>query len=352
MRKIFNLPKIAIHSLICIGFMLFPLIASPRSSVFQTLHFGPPEVQGLINSALLIGFFYLNYLIIIPGLSLRTHYFKWIFLIFVAYMAVIFLPETITKTLGFEFHHPFHKEGMRPPPRHEPDLFRDFMRKYQLQESTLKFLLILTLSFLLSANKKWKQYREEKRQAELSYLKSQVNPHFLFNTLNGIYSLSIVDPQKTPDSILKLSELMRYVISEIKKDMVPLNNEIDYLQNYIDLQKIRLGDTVDIIFKIDKDSYDYKIAPLLMIPFVENAFKYGVSSASPSVISIDLLIRERKLIFKVSNKKPPTEINTRTNTGIENVKQRLELTYPQMHNLKITETDQEYNIELQILLKR
>lgn len=351
MRKALNLPKIAIHSLICVGFILFPLIASPRSSVFQTLHFGPPEVQGLINSALLITFFYFNYLIIIPGLSLRKHYFKWLTIIFVAYVAIILLPETITSAIGFDSPPPFHKEGIKPPHR-EHDLFRNFMRKYQFQESTLKFLLILTLSFLLSANKKWKQYREEKRKAELSYLKSQVNPHFLFNTLNGIYALSMIEPEKTPVAIIKLSELMRYVISEIKNDLVPLNNEIDYLQNYIDLQMMRLGKTVEIIFKVDTTTEDYKIAPLILIPFVENAFKYGISSESASIINISLSVNEAKLTFRVSNKKVQNETNEGTNTGLENVKRRLEISYPQAHNLKITEYKDSYIVELQILLKQ
>ncbi len=174
----------------------------------------------------------------------------------------------------------------------------------------------------------------------------------MFNTLNGIYALSIVDPQKTSVAIIKLSELMRYVISEIKKDLVPLNAEIDYLQNYIDLQIMRLGDTVEIIFKVDVTSEDYKIAPLILIPFVENAFKYGISSESPSIINIVLSVDEAKLDFKVSNKKVQNGTNEGTNTGIENVKRRLEISYPQAHNLKISESKDNYIVELQILLKR
>ncbi|MGC3979417.1 MAG: histidine kinase [Paludibacteraceae bacterium] len=223
-----------------------------------------------------------------------------------------------------------------------------FMRTFQFQELILKFTFVLLLSFLLKTNELWKETREEKRKAELAFLKSQVNPHFLFNTLNGIYALSLEESQKTPEAIVKLSELMRYVVVEIEKEYVLLKNEIDYLQNYIDLQRMRLGNTV----KINLDSSDIepqmKISPLLFIFFVENAFKYGVNTSKVSEIDIQFKSIGNDLYFKSKNEIGNKKADNTIQKGLENVIRRLELIYPQRHMLKTTYNENEYIVELSI----
>lgn len=351
--------------------MLLPLMASPRYSVFQTLQLGPPELRGLINSTLLIFFFYANYLYFIPQLYQKKKQFSWILIALVSLLAVSFLPFQLVDKIDIKtmdnhremnpthriekpafsdgFHSP-HDNGPRKP-RHDKGM--DFVRSFQLMESTLKFLVVLILSFLLSANKKWKLSQEEKQKAELQYLKSQVNPHFLFNTLNGIYSLSLENSTKTPDAIVRLSELMRYIITEINKDLVPLQNEIQNIQYYIDLQRLRLGNTVKVNFTKTNVNPDIEISPLLLIPFVENAFKYGVSPEIESEISISLIVSNSEIIFATANKKQKFRDSTNsTNTGLENVKRRLELAYPASHQLLINDTETDYFVELKLGIKK
>lgn len=213
-----------------------------------------------------------------------------------------------------------------------------------------RFLLVATLSFLMRTTQMWKQSREEKRMAELSYLKSQVNPHFLFNTLNGIYFLSLDESKKTPEAILKLSDLMRYVTTEIEKEYVLLENEINHITNYIELQKLRLDKTIDVRLDISNTNQQMMISPLLLIPFIENAFKFGVNPEKVSIIEIRIETIDNFLQFRISNEKSSLIVNGGTKTGIENVKRRLELQYPNKHKLSIIDNDFDHCVELKLEL--
>jgi len=327
--------------------MLLPLIASPRSSVFDMLNMGAPETRDLFNSALLIVFFYLNFYFFIPRFYLRKQFVQWALIIICSFAVVFFMPSLFIPDFG---SHPdfrtFH--GMHPPHHlHENSIFKSFI----LEETLTKFLVLLVLSLLLRTSEQWKKSQEEKRKAELSYLKLQINPHFLFNTLNGIYSLALDESKNTPDAIVKLSELMRYVISDISKDFVPLQNEIEHLINYIDLQKLRLGDTVEINFDVICKAETLYIAPLLFISFIENAFKYGINTASTSLIYIKLHVVEDKMEFEVRNKIGSfTGFQIQNGTGLENVKRRLELTYPDNYELEINNNQQDFIVKLNINL--
>jgi hypothetical protein len=356
--------KILIHIATCCAFLLLPFISMPRSSFFNAdFNFGPMEIKGVINSALLILFFYFNYYYIIPEVFRRKKYYIWIIITLLSFIVIILLPQFIVtdfKPLGGHFNPP--PDGFRGHENHRPmnefsgdrPLFF-FMRDMMFQESLLKFILVLVFSFLLQINSWWKKTQEEKRAAELSYLKSQVNPHFLYNTLNGIYALALNKSAKTPEAIIQLSELMRYVTDEIKNDFVPLHNEIQYISHYIELQKIRLEDTVSVVFEADEtDNESPKIAPLLLIPFVENAFKYTLTNNEKAEIKIAIHVNEKdELYFTVRNHiHPGGGSDSRIGTGIENVKRRLELTYPQAYNLLINKDKHIYVVELKLKLKK
>ena len=346
--------KITIHTLGCIAFLALPFVSSPRDSFFSHWMFGPPEFKGLINSALLILFFYINYYYFIPEYFQRKKYFIWGLVTFVCFAVVLLLPHLIVDSLDRSVWSempdlPKHEHR----PNHPHNQGTIFFRYFMFQESLFKFLVVWGLSFLLKIDQLWKKSQAEKRMAELSYLKSQVNPHFLYNTLNGIYALSLEDSRKTPDAIVKLSELMRYVTSEIENDYVSLNKELKYIENYIDLQKLRLGDTVDVKFQKKLFSEDYLIAPLLLIPFVENAFKYGISNNN-SVIEMHAETSEKgELVFTVVNEKVVSHSSyTNKGSGLENVKRRLELMYIKQYELKIRNTDKKYFVELKLKLKK
>lgn len=188
---------------------------------------------------------------------------------------------------------------------------------------------------------------------ELDFLKSQVSPHFLFNVLNSIYWMSEKNDPKTPKTVLQLSNLMRYVLYEVKDDEILLNKEIDFIVNYIDLAKLRYGDTVAIKDDIRSVDEPYKIIPLILIPFVENAFKHGPDrNRDHAWVEVSLKMDNDRLIFNVKNGvNDLVEKSVFGGVGMRNVARRLELGYPGRHKLDIKNNDGIYSVELIIDLK-
>ncbi len=169
---------------------------------------------------------------------------------------------------------------------------------------------------------------KEKVETELNFLKSQINPHFLFNTLNNIYALARKKSDETPEVVLKLSKLLRFVLYEAEAKLIPISREIEFLHDYIDLQKIRFGDRLDLTFKHQIDNAHQEISPLILIPFVENAFKHGASqSTEKSYIHIDLKVREKILKLKVENSLETNSDIESEGIGLKNLRRQLELTY-------------------------
>jgi two-component system LytT family sensor kinase len=188
---------------------------------------------------------------------------------------------------------------------------------------------------------------------ELSFLKAQVNPHFLFNTLNNIYSLAVRKSDDAPQAVMMLADMMRYVLSDAQSDHVPLDKDLEYISEYIKLQKLRLTDKVTIQYTVTGNTADREIAPLMLIPFVENAFKYGTSTHEESTITIDIRIEGDKLIAYVVNKlvSQAVQMQKATGTGLVNVRRRLELLYADRHTLDInTDDDGYYKVYLQLNL--
>jgi two-component system, LytTR family, sensor kinase len=188
-------------------------------------------------------------------------------------------------------------------------------------------------------------------ETELKQLKDNVNPHFLFNTLNSIYALTLTDNRKASDVVIKLSELMRYMFTTAQNASVSLEKEVDYLTNYISLEQIRLNKEAVIRFE-KKGLFSTKnIAPLLLLPFVENAFKHGVETQSQNItVEIDLALQENDLFFQVKNSKPQHNLADKTGTGLSNIKKRLQLLYPEKHELTIKDEKETFLIKLWISL--
>lgn len=241
-------------------------------------------------------------------------------------------------------------------------VFRVFFPNPLLQISgfftTIIYIIVTSaLRFLgMNISQQYKIQEVEFKQVktELNLLKSQINPHFFFNTLNSLYALSLEKSDKLPSTILKLSELMRYALESSKQKEVLLTNEIKFIENYIDLERIRLEENVNINFYINGNVGEKIIAPMLLITFVENAFKHGLSNAvGKGFLNINLKINDNFLKFVVANSREKIEDEFKpkgTKTGLENVRKRLEYIYPRKHKLNISETENEYCVSLIINL--
>ena len=197
----------------------------------------------------------------------------------------------------------------------------------------------------------WMRAQQEKITAELQLLKAQVHPHFLFNTLNNIYSFSLENSPKTPGLILKLSSLLSYMLYDCKTDEVRLENEIKIMKNYIDLERERYGNKIEISWSVDGEIKDKFIAPLLMLPFLENAFKHGTSEQiEKSWLSVDISVMHGTLKCKIANSKNEYVSLRANGIGINNVKKRLEFIYPGKFDLKINDEGDFFVVSMMLIL--
>lgn len=196
------------------------------------------------------------------------------------------------------------------------------------------------------------QLKNENLETELKFLKSQINPHFLFNALNNIYTLAYIQDQKAPEMILKLSDMLRYILYDCTSQEVPIDKEISYINNYVELQRLK-NDELDVKVAIDQGIGGHtKIAPMLFIPFIENSFKHSkIEDTENGWIALSLSQQEGQLCFKISNSKPNTEFTKDKvgGIGLQNVRRRLELLYPQQHQLTINDNEDSFEVELLLL---
>lgn len=239
-----------------------------------------------------------------------------------------------------------------------------FISYYKWWEVAAFFLVFICVTTLLKLSKSWfvvnrlqRQLLEtdkQRVQAELKALKAQVNPHFFFNTLNSIYSMSLDKDERLPGTILQLSGLMRYFLYESREDLVPLSKEINMLNAYIALQKIRSDEKLEITTEMEEHAGEQRIAPLLLITFVENAFKHGAKgSTGKAFIKIKLTTAQNTFNFRVENNIGVVDKGAHDDLGglgLDNVKRRLELIYPQRHRLLIENSDQIFLVHLQLQL--
>ena len=337
--------QIAFHVIGCTIFLLLPIIFWPGEGGIGEFFSDDRAVRGYLNNILVLLFFYLIFYLLIPRLYFQKKYYLFILIILACYFIISLLPEIL---VPFQGHgHPLPE----PEPGHRPRLGGNRLL-FRMGHNLVFFLAVVFFSLLLKINNRLKKTEKEKLKAELSYFKAQINPHFLFNTLNTIYSLAIQKAENTPEAVVKLSGMMRYVISDASHDYVPLEKEIRYISDYIELQKIRFDKTVKIDY-IPCDAEPGKIiAPLILIGFIENAFKFGVNPEEDSRIEIIISLSGSDLHMTVFNKKVNNLKDTETSggLGISNAKQRLALLYPDKHRLVIGETETEFNVDLYINL--
>jgi hypothetical protein len=347
--------KILFHVIIWVFFILTSLIQFYESPFTINNDFYVQWFTGII-------LFYLNYFYLVPTLLLEKKY--WLYFAFVLALIILFMVIRMTYFMP-EFK-PVRHINMMPPREDMKFILKGHRVKAVMARQPLFFkigpslfyILIITISAIIRTltefynNQQNKLIAETHRtNTELIYLRKQTNPHFLFNSLNSIYSLAHKKSDLVPDAIVTLSELMRYMLYETDNKTVALEKEINYIQNYIELQKLRLNNIEDIYINVHGDTKNKFIEPLLLISFVENAFKYGTDYKGAAHIKIKITIFENSLDFWIENTienyvKDPEN----SGIGLVNIQNRLDLLYPNAHQLTITQDNKLYQVHLSLNL--
>jgi len=298
----------------------------------------------LFHISLIIGI-YINLLVLIPGLLSKKRYFLYgVLLVLLILATAMFNLFFFDQWVGYIM----------------PGYY--FISYYEFIDIVKFVVVYIGITSLIKLSKAWfelsetnrrlSQLQKEKIETELKALKGQINPHFLFNSMNSIYSLALNQSPKTPEIILKLSEIMRYIIYEANVDYVDLTKEVEYLKDYIDIQELRTNKRASLLFEVTGELNNIRIAPLLFFPLVENSFKHGIKGATgKSFVHIHLHVSEKNLVFAIENNKGiPVDIekNHFQGIGLDNVRKRLEMIYPGLHELTITETSETFKVVLTI----
>lgn len=343
------------HVFIIALFLVVPTLANvrPPEEPFFTMTRG--FIQDTIANALLLVFFYLNYYVLIPRFFFRGEYVQYVVCVILFLSLAFSVPHLVglhLQDFGSDLPTPPSSDGgpqgplpyggPPSPPSLVPKVLDEFRRHLYL------FFCAIFFSFLLKIREHLAELRGERVKAELLLLKSQINPHFLFNTLNSIYVLSIKKDDRTSPAIIHLSGLMRYVIKDANNDKIPLLREIEYIRNYIELQRARLGDTTRIRFEVSGEPDNKAIAPLLLITYIENAFKHGVNpDEEDCIVEVNIQVTDTWLKMFVFNRKVSLAQDVdSTGIGIANTGERLRLLYPGKHKLDIEEDDKTYSVTL------
>lgn len=344
-----------IHVFFISLFLVLPTLAFVRPPGESILTLTRIFVQDTTANFVLLCFFYLNYYLLLPRYFFTKKYIAY-FLFVLLFLVIAFtLPFFMGKLVPTGMTGP--GPGSKPGPPAFPDfdsqqislptfVFDEFRRHLGL------FFTAVFFSFLLRTRQHLAEVKEEKLRAELSSLKSQINPHFLFNTLNSIYTLSVKNDSRAPEAIIHLSGLMRYVIKEAQDHRIPLQKELEYINNYMELQKARLGDTALIRFDSSGTAANKEIVPLILITYIENAFKYGINpDVDDCRVEVQLQITETGLRMFVFNRIVPLAGSIEsTGIGITNTAERLQLLYPDKHKVEVIKNDETYSITLTLEL--
>lgn len=293
---------------------------------------------------------YLNIYIFMPKFVFKRKYITFVVLLLASLFVMLLVKFNLTYYLVSENVWP---EGTEPISNLTLNYSIDMMIG-ELYVITFVTAIKITMDWL-KEHKRLTDLEKLQLETELLFLRSQISPHFFFNTLNNIYALSLENSKKTPKIIIKLSELMRYLLYETKKKKQSLEKEIICIQNYLDLERIRFDEKLEVNMTISGDIKNKKIAPILLLSFIENAFKHGANKNIGKIrIDIDFNIIEDFLYFRIANPIPTItkfeqQLNTTSGIGLQNVKKRLALGYKSdEYNLEIKNLDQLFVVELKI----
>ena len=343
--------QIVIHLAAWLCFLLLPFLFYPRPREIDFSFFKDHYLTTffIVNNGFIIAFYYLNTYLFLPKLLDQKKFFSYTALILALLVFYTFLPR---------IYHTLFAGSAPPISGNRPGGPNNRVRPVANPFNLAIFLLVFVFSTGIRVINQWlrseahnKEIANEKLKAELSFLKAQINPHFLFNTLNNIYALATAQSEHTAAAVMKLSSIMRYVLTEARNDLVPLEKEIQFTSHYIELQKMRLTDKTSIEFSVRGEPLGRQIAPLLLLPFVENAFKYGISTRERSPINILLEIKDNSLYFSICNQKHPNtllRVSDNTGIGISNTKRRLDLFYEDRFSLEIQDKSNEFIVHLKV----
>jgi hypothetical protein len=359
MKKRTNGPtiRVVLHILVWAILLALPLYSVKRlqfSSDFLLIYYSYTIINGLL--------FYANYLLLIPKLFFRKRRISY-YLSALALIVCFYFVADISNNIVIGYLEKKNPEGLErrlPPPRGMRLKFPVAGPHVMGYVSSSLLIVFLSLGVkVLERQSRIEKMQEEmekaKLNAELAFLKNQISPHFLFNTLNNIYSLIGTNQEDSQKAVLKLSKLMRYLLYESEQGNTRLSSEIDFMNNYIDLMKLRMSQKISLSVSFPEKYEDKNIPPLLFVPFIENAFKHGVSYRDKSFIDISLKVSGDYVMFRsvysVSKvKKEKKEEEEHNGIGLENAKKRLNLLFPGKHDLKIKKSDYEFEVLLDIKL--
>jgi two-component system LytT family sensor kinase len=317
----------------------------------------PPEfwVKQVLINLTWAGLFYANYFVFTPRLLYNQRTGTFVILVITTLFVVVFLNSWLDNFLGVPeaMEKIFGSKGYKAAEKkeHTASLITIIMALGIYGVST-----VIALSRKMQNDQLAFQATEkEKISSELSFLKSQINPHFFFNTLHTIYALMDSNGNTAKDAIYTLSHMMRYVIYDTRNDLTSLQKEIRFLEDYIELMKLRVNENVQVIFEKQAGINDYEVAPMLLLPFVENAFKHGISTIHPSYVYIDIRQSDQAVKIEIKNSvfESTAELEESNGIGLVNTKRRLDLLYPGKYSLKVTNDValKEYTVTLSLDFK-
>ena len=318
-------------------------------------------VKQTVELSLLVIIFYLNAFVLVPRLLLRNHFGYYFIIIIGIVMAILFANRSLDRAHAesqgrrlFQAQDQLRHRGRPGPPMFVPGSRGGLGTTLTITITAL----VLGISTAITAIQKWQKDNQERKElekdkvtSELSFLKAQINPHFFFNTLNNIYVLTGEDPKVAGEAIHQLSKMMRYWLYDTQQGKNMLSQEIAFVKNYISLVKLRLTDVVRINFETPANLQDMPLAPMILLPFVENAFKHGISATQPSYVNIIILQKGNVLDVTINNsimKDNSVSLETNSGIGLANTRRRLDLLYPGKYKLDISEpvAASEYSVHL------
>lgn len=339
-----------LHILFCAVVLLLPLLVMSKSEGIDYRFYS----GYIVRTAGFIFIFYINYLLLIDKLLFNKKFFLYFLVNIALVLGIVALQNVLVEFIWTNF-----SMGQRPPRFRNPGMPKPPPMIMRMLGEYMSMVFFVGMSVALKATLRWHKdsrnldkIKATQLEADLRNLRSQLNPHFLFNTLNNIYSLVALDSQKAQDSIHRLSGLLRFVLYENDSKFVPIKKELEFTKNYIDLMALRLSPNVKLDVLIQNEDCNNEIASLMFITLIENAFKHGINNNKPSFININIFVnKDGGVLCTVENslndEKDKIE-SKNSGIGLTNLQKRLNLLYPEKHQFEIEQKADSFSVLLRI----